>query len=40
VNMSDDMIYANDVVDITTEIIRRVNADITKNPAPPAKPKQ
>jgi len=35
VNFSEDMIYANDVVDITTEIIRRVNADIAKNPAKP-----
>ena len=35
VNISDDMIFANDVVDITTEIIRRVNADIVKNPAKP-----
>jgi len=40
VNYSDDMIGANDVVDITTEIIRRVNSDIAKNPASPAaKPK-
>src|SRR5215467_5729055 len=39
VNYSEDMIFANDVVDITTEIIRLVNADIAKNPAP-AKPKQ
>src|SRR5262249_7882787 len=35
VNMSEDMIYANDVVDITTEIIRLVNDDIAKNPAKP-----
>jgi len=35
VNYSDDMISANDVVDITTEIIRLVNADIAKNPAKP-----
>jgi Skp family chaperone for outer membrane proteins len=35
VNISEDMIYANDVVDISTEIIRRVNADIAKNPAKP-----
>jgi outer membrane protein len=35
VNATDDMLYANDVVDITTEIIRRVNADIVKNPAKP-----
>jgi outer membrane protein len=35
VNATDDMLYANDVVDITTEIIRRVNADIIKNPAKP-----
>jgi Skp family chaperone for outer membrane proteins len=35
VNMTEDMVYANDVVDITTEIIRRVNADIVKNPAKP-----
>ena len=35
VNQTDDMVYANDVVDITTEIIRRVNADIVKNPAKP-----
>jgi outer membrane protein len=33
VNATDDMLYASDVVDITTEIIRRVNADIVKNPA-------
>jgi outer membrane protein len=33
VNATDDMLYANDVSDITTEIIRRVNADIVKNPA-------
>ena len=33
VNATEDMLYANDVVDITTEIIRRVNADIVKNPA-------
>jgi outer membrane protein len=32
-NISDDMLYASDVVDITTEIIRRTNADIVKNPA-------
>lgn len=31
-NASMDMVYANDVVDITTEIIRRTNADIAKNP--------
>lgn len=31
-NGSEDMIYYNEVVDITTEIIRRVNADIVKNP--------
>lgn len=35
VNATDDMLYANDVVDITTEIIRRVNADIVRNPAKP-----
>ena len=35
VNATDDMLYANDVTDITTEIIRRVNADIVKNPAKP-----
>ena len=35
VNMTEDMVYANDVIDITTEIIRRVNADIVKNPAKP-----
>jgi len=35
VNATEDIIYANDVVDITTEIIRRVNADIVKNPAKP-----
>ena len=35
VNATEDMLYANDVVDITTEIIRRVNADIVKNPAKP-----
>jgi Skp family chaperone for outer membrane proteins len=35
VNATEDMLYANDVVDITTEIIRRVNADILKNPAKP-----
>jgi hypothetical protein len=29
------MLYASDVVDVTTEIIRRVNADIVKNPAKP-----
>ena len=33
VNATEDMLYASDVVDITTEIIRRVNADIVKNPA-------
>jgi Skp family chaperone for outer membrane proteins len=33
VNATEDMLYANDLVDITTEIIRRVNADIVKNPA-------
>jgi outer membrane protein len=33
VNATEDMLYANDVADITTEIIRRVNADIVKNPA-------
>jgi outer membrane protein len=33
VNATEDMLYANDVVDITTEIIRRVNSDIVKNPA-------
>jgi outer membrane protein len=33
VNATEDMLYANDVADITTEIIRRVNLDITKNPA-------
>jgi len=32
-NVSDDMLYASDVVDITTEIIRQVNTDIVKNPA-------
>lgn len=35
VNATDDMLYANDVADITTEIIRRVNVDIAKNPAKP-----
>jgi Skp family chaperone for outer membrane proteins len=35
VNATEDMLYANDVVDITTEIIRRVNADIARNPAKP-----
>jgi len=35
VNATEDMLYASDVVDITTEIIRRVNADIVKNPAKP-----
>ena len=33
VNATEDMLYANDVTDITTEIIRLVNADIVKNPA-------
>ena len=33
VNATEDMLYASDVVDITTEIIRRVNSDIVKNPA-------
>ena len=32
-NQSEDMICANDLVDITTEILRRVNADIAENPA-------
>jgi len=32
-NISDDMLYAGPAVDITVEIIRRVNADIVKNPA-------
>ena len=32
-NFSQDMVYSNDVLDITTEIIRRTNADIVKNPA-------
>jgi len=33
-NMSQDMLYADtDLVDITGEILRRVNADIAKNPA-------
>lgn len=31
-NVSQDMVFANDVVDITTEIIRRTNADLSKNP--------
>jgi len=35
VNVTEDMLYANDLVDITSEIVRRVNADITKNPAKP-----
>ena len=35
VNETEDMLFANDVVDITTEIIRRVNADIVKNPTKP-----
>jgi Skp family chaperone for outer membrane proteins len=35
VNATEDMLYASDVVDITTEIIRRVNADIVKNPPKP-----
>jgi len=33
VNATEDMLYANDVADITTEIIRLVNDDIVKNPA-------
>jgi outer membrane protein len=32
-NGSQDILFANDLVDITTEILRRVNADIAKNPA-------
>jgi len=35
VNQTEDMVYSNDVVDITTEIIRLVNDDIVKNPAKP-----
>jgi len=35
VDASEDLVFVNDVVDITTEIIRRVNADIVKNPAKP-----
>ena len=35
VNATEDMLFANDLVDITTEIVRRVNADIVKNPAKP-----
>ena len=35
VNATDDMLFASDVADITSEIIRRVNADIVKNPAKP-----
>jgi outer membrane protein len=35
VNATEDMLYANDVTDITTEIIRLVNDDIVKNPAKP-----
>ena len=31
----ESLIWANEVVDITTEIIRRVNADIARNPAKP-----
>jgi len=32
-NTSEDMIWASEIVDITTEILRRVNADIARNPA-------
>jgi outer membrane protein len=32
-NQSEDMIFASDLVEITSEILRRVNIDIAKNPA-------
>jgi outer membrane protein len=35
VNATEDMLFANDLVDITSEIVRRTNADIVKNPAKP-----
>jgi len=35
VNTTEDMLYFSDLVDITSEIVRRVNLDIAKNPAKP-----
>ena len=35
-SQANSIIYVQDVADITTEIIRRVDADIAKTPTPPA----